>query len=461
MPAVSSGSQMVACGTTERTFMRARALRKARKQAPLSLESGGERGTVFYEESTLGGVAKMAAPSGDSEEEGEIEEAEGMGEKGIIQQSEAGISASGSRSLQWVPLVVSPMARRVQEWEVANQSVFRAGEQIEFVDEQGSVLRGTISGVTREDGMAGSAQRFGRPADFRVPVEVRAPPVYRFEERAQSGAVRPTSRETPSQDKETSDPILRITRTIPASRSASSGLVTEEEELDYEDEVPVLDVRAAPAQKAVSSGQAVQGDRLSSRRELAGSLRRGEVSKETSLASGGDSILGLNSKNVDIQVETEDGVTESKPEGLLSSTQVVTVAEIPWAGTRSGCAEDGGSQRVMGIRRVRMLELVQQSIAPSTRRSYEQAWLEFLKSGAVKREGGVEACEIRREDAIHFIMQQIELGLSAVTTSGKLCRGTRWRLFRLDSWALFRAVGGEASGIQAFWNAIGFRWSEN
>ncbi|KAJ1137926.1 hypothetical protein NDU88_004320 [Pleurodeles waltl] len=173
------------------------------------------------------------------------------------------------------------MVRRVQEWEVANQSVFRAEEQIEFVDEQGSVLRGTISGVTREDGSAGSAQvrlhfwqqdsrayhsgceaahvherhglatadqRLGRPAGFRVPVEIKAPPVHRLEERVQSGA------------------------TIPASRSAISGLVTEE--LDYEDEVPVLGVRAAAAQKATSSGWAVQCDRLSCRRELAGNLRR-------------------------------------------------------------------------------------------------------------------------------------------------------------------------------------------
>ncbi|KAJ1215125.1 hypothetical protein NDU88_002735 [Pleurodeles waltl] len=175
------------------------------------------------------------------------------------------------------------MVRRVQEWEMANQSVFRAGEQIEFVEEQGSVLRGTISGVTREDGSAGSAQlrldfwqqdsrafhsgceaahvherhglassdqRLGRPGGFRVPVEVRVPPVHRFEERAQSGAVRPTSKETPSQERGSSDPILRITQTIPASRSAISGLVTEEEELDYEDEVPVLGVQAAAAQKA-------------------------------------------------------------------------------------------------------------------------------------------------------------------------------------------------------------------
>ncbi|KAJ1090382.1 hypothetical protein NDU88_003515 [Pleurodeles waltl] len=272
--------------------------------------------------------------------------------------------------------------------------------------------------------MRSADQRLGRPAGFRVSVEVRAPPVHRFEERAQSGAGRPTSREIPSQERGSSDPILRITQTIPASRSAISGLVTDEEELDYEDEVPVLGVRAAAAQKATSSGRAVQGDRLSSRRELAGSLRR--------------------------------------------------VAEIPWAGTGSGCAEDGGSQGVMGIRRVRMLELVQQSIAPSTRRSYEQAWLEFLKSGAVKQEGGVEACEIQREDAIHFIMQQIEFGLSAVTISG--CVGgpdggcsvwivghsfVRWAEKQVASRHFGTQLGLDGARIRINWvGKSGKRWGE-
>ncbi|KAJ1214348.1 hypothetical protein NDU88_001967 [Pleurodeles waltl] len=282
------------------------------------------------------------------------------------------------------------------------------------------VLRGTISGVTREDGKSGSAQvrldfwqdsraypsgcntahvherhglasegqRFGRPADFPVLVEVRAPPAHRLEGRAQSGAVRPTARETLVRGIESSDSVSRVTQLIPASRSASSGLVPAEEELDYEDEVPVLDVRAVSAQKAVSRGRAVQGNRLSSQREVVGGLRRGEVSREASLLSRGDeSILGFNAKNVDvaIQVEAGDGVTESKLESSLNATPVVAVAEIPWAGTGSGCAEDSSSQGVMGIRRVRMLELIQQSIAPSTRKSYEQAWLEFLQSGAVKR----------------------------------------------------------------------------
>ncbi|KAJ1137470.1 hypothetical protein NDU88_003868 [Pleurodeles waltl] len=252
------------------------------------------------------------------------------------------------------------MVRRVQEWEVANKSVFKVGEQVEFVDEQGAVLRGTISGVASDDRRSGSAhvrldfwqqgaraylsgcskahvpeqhglasegQRFGRPADFSVPVEVRASPAHRFEERAQSGAVCPTARETPVYDFQSLDPVLRDTRVIPASWSASTGLVPKEEGLDYEDEeAPVLDVRAVSASKTVLSGQAVQGDRLASRREVVGGLRRGEVYGEADLLSRGESTLGRNAKNVDvaIQVETGDGLIESKPEGSINATQEVS-----------------------------------------------------------------------------------------------------------------------------------------
>ncbi|KAJ1137336.1 hypothetical protein NDU88_003747 [Pleurodeles waltl] len=401
MSAVPSGGRLVACGASARTYKRARTSRKAAKQAPLAVESGGERGDEHFEERPLGGAAKMAAPSGravfgslepdnlnvgvgqggakivesgiiiiDSEEEGEIEEVEGLSGKGNIEQSEASERAGGSRSLQWVPREVSPIVQRVQEWEVANKSVFMAWEQVEFVDEQGAVLRGTISGVTRDDGRSGSAQvrldfwqqgaraylsgcnkahvherhglasecqRFGRPADFPVPVEVRAPPAHQFEERAQSGAVRPTARETSVHDIESLDPFLRETRVIPASRSASSGLVPEEEELDYEYEAPVVDVRAVSAPKTVSSGQAVQGDCLSSRREVVGGLRRGEVSGEAGLLSRDESILGRNAKNVDvaIQVETGDGLTESKPEGSFNATPVVTGLDPRCYGTHS------------------------------------------------------------------------------------------------------------------------------
>ncbi|KAJ1155006.1 hypothetical protein NDU88_007743 [Pleurodeles waltl] len=120
--------------------------------------------------------------------------------------------------------------------------------------------------VPEQHGLALEGQRLGRPADFSVPVEVRAPPAHRVEERAQSGAVRPTSRETSVHEFESFDHVLRDTRGIPASQSASTGLVPKDE----------TTVQAVSAPK--TSGQAVQGDRLSSRREVAGGLRRGCVS---------------------------------------------------------------------------------------------------------------------------------------------------------------------------------------
>ncbi|KAJ1190378.1 hypothetical protein NDU88_007116 [Pleurodeles waltl] len=114
----------------------------------------------------------------------------------------------------------------------------------------------------------------------------------------------------------------------PSMESAFSGLVTEEEELDYEEEVPVSGVQSVAAQKATTSGQAVQGDRLSCHRDLAGNLRRGEVSRESGLggASCGDTMMVVqNAKNVDvaIQVEAGDGAKESKLEGSTSTTQAV------------------------------------------------------------------------------------------------------------------------------------------
>ncbi|KAJ1083433.1 hypothetical protein NDU88_003592 [Pleurodeles waltl] len=148
-----------------------------------------------------------------------------------------------------------------------------------------------------------------------------------MEERAQSGAVRLTARDLASRDGGSLDLILSVHETFSDSRSAILGFIAEEE-LDYEEDIPGSGEKAVAVHQATASGQVVQGDHLSGRRDVATNLRR--------------------------------------------------VAEIPWAGTRSGCTEDGGSQGIMGIRRVRMLQLVQQSVALSTRKSYTQAWLEFL-----------------------------------------------------------------------------------
>ncbi|KAJ1208283.1 hypothetical protein NDU88_003669 [Pleurodeles waltl] len=110
--------------------------------------------------------------------------------------------------------------------------------------------------------MATADQRLGRPAGLRVPVGVRAPPVHRVEERAQSGAVRLTTREASVREGGSLDPNLSVIWTIPASQSARSGLVIEEEELDYDEEVPVSGVQSVAVQKATTSGWAVQGDCL-------------------------------------------------------------------------------------------------------------------------------------------------------------------------------------------------------
>ncbi|KAJ1205570.1 hypothetical protein NDU88_000998 [Pleurodeles waltl] len=320
---VLSRGRMVACGESAHAFKRARTVQKAKKQAPLAVESGGEHGEDEFEERPLGGTAKMAAPSGeayfgsfesinpnlsigqkgggaeilgdniiiiDSEEEGEIEEVEGWTGKGV--------SSDGGR--------LGSAQVRLDLWQQGARAYLSGYKQARVPEQHGLALEG---------------QWLGRPADFSVPVGVRAPPAHQFEERVQSGVVRPTARETLVHELESSDHVLQDTRVIPASCSASTGLVHNEEELDYEDETTV---RAVSAPK--TRGQAVQGDRLSSRREVVGGLRRGEVSGQTGLLVSGESNLERNANNVDvaIQVETRVGLNESKPEGSLNATQVVT-----------------------------------------------------------------------------------------------------------------------------------------
>ncbi|KAJ1118287.1 hypothetical protein NDU88_006482 [Pleurodeles waltl] len=200
------------------------------------------------------------------------------------------------------------MVHRVQEWEVSNQLVLRAGEQVEFVDEQGTVIRGTICGATVDDGMAGSAQvrmdfwqqgerayrpgcdvahalggheaaaaeqRLGRPAVFHRTVEVRAPSGHRVEERAQPGAVRLTSREVSVSRAGYSASSVSGLQPVLAGQGALSGVASEEEALDYEEEVAV---QTAAVTKEPSSKRAVPGDRpAGSKKVLSGNLIRGEV----------------------------------------------------------------------------------------------------------------------------------------------------------------------------------------
>ncbi|KAJ1187791.1 hypothetical protein NDU88_004561 [Pleurodeles waltl] len=254
-------------------FKRRRTTQKCTRQAPSAIESDTEWMELVLDERTFGGAANMAAPSEDSEfltvevarqqlsgrqdratfsdREVVVIDSDEEGEEGKAAYSEAGrrvgfasagFRAKGGRMIQWVPRVTSPMLRRVQEWKVDNQSVFRAGEQVEFVDDHGTVLRGTICGAAMEDGRSGKAQvrlafrqpsqgayrpgcdspqvfggrevftvnqRLGRPSGLQqVPVGVRAPSGHWDEGRVKPGAVHLTSREAAVRESGSSDPNL-------------------------------------------------------------------------------------------------------------------------------------------------------------------------------------------------------------------------------------------------------------
>ncbi|KAJ1192099.1 hypothetical protein NDU88_001411 [Pleurodeles waltl] len=343
----------------------------------------------------------------DSEEEGEVLELQIEEGSGISGQFDRCLSVHSERVGRQTPKIISQVGQRVQEWEVADQSVFRAGGQVFFQDEQGMILKGTICGLASEYGGSGTArvghnvlgqdqraylsgcvaphvssghgvlvehQPSGRLAGGPIAVGVRAPLGRRVEERAQSGAVRLTVREVAPLELRSVESSARGLESRSHNRSAILG-GEEEEELDYGD-----DGEQVAVPQASTSGQAFQGERLS-RREVAANLSRGEG---FDTGNGGLALGGVRSgvrvlKNVDVAIQAGGEGKESKVGDSVSMVQEVTVAEVPWACAGSGCTEDGGSQGVVGVRRVRMLQLVQQSVAPSTRKSYEQAWLEFLR----------------------------------------------------------------------------------
>ncbi|KAJ1216724.1 hypothetical protein NDU88_004323 [Pleurodeles waltl] len=202
---------------------------RGRNQALPTLENSGERREPALEEKDLGGAGKMAATTDTSQDSIVIisdDKGEGQGEQ-MSEDCGGGLPTGllysrDGRLMQLVPRLVSPMLHKVQEWEVANQT----GEQVEFVDISGVVMRGTICGEASGDGKSGMAQvrldfwqpvngasqsgcdsphvlgghedqvatrLLGQPAcGKRLPVRVGAFSGHRLEERARPGAVRLT-----------------------------------------------------------------------------------------------------------------------------------------------------------------------------------------------------------------------------------------------------------------------------
>ncbi|KAJ1156591.1 hypothetical protein NDU88_009309 [Pleurodeles waltl] len=119
-----------------------------------------------FEERPLGGARKMAAPVSIVEDtviissKKEVEEQGGRssvdcGGKGTL---DGVFIYKEGKMIPWVPRVVSPMLHKVLAWEVDNQAVFKVGEQVQFMDSSGMVLRGTICGEASGDWKAGRAQ---------------------------------------------------------------------------------------------------------------------------------------------------------------------------------------------------------------------------------------------------------------------------------------------------------------
>ncbi|KAJ1119084.1 hypothetical protein NDU88_007270 [Pleurodeles waltl] len=339
--------------------------RSRAQHAQLALESEGSAQSLAKER-TLGGAANMAAPSGflsnadfreDSQpgvsrevgvdqtcedviivldSDDDLERGNELYGEGCSQNLPVslGLAVQGGRQVQWIPRQVSPMVHRVQEWEVSNQSILRPGEQVEFVDEQGTVIRGTICGAAVDDGMAGSAQvrmefwqqgerayrpgcdvahalggheavaaeqRLGRLAVFHRTVEARAPSGHRVEERAQPGAVRLTSRE---------------------------------EALDYEEEDAVQ--MAAVTEESLSK-RAVSGDRpAGGKKVLSGNLTRGEVTNVSGRAGAVSGNKSDNLSNVDVAIQVEDvGVQAGKIESSSGNSDLVSGIDSRHYGTHS------------------------------------------------------------------------------------------------------------------------------
>ncbi|KAJ1201914.1 hypothetical protein NDU88_005718 [Pleurodeles waltl] len=179
--------------------------------------------------------------------------------------------------------------------------------------------------VSSGHGVSVEHQRSGRPAGGPVSVGVRAPPGCRIEERAQSGAVRPTSREVVYLEARSLDQSTRVWEPRLDSRSAILG-GNEEEELDYGDETLRAGEQVVAVPQASTSGQAFQGDRLS-RREVAANLSRGEVfdTGNGGLAIDGGSRSGVRTlKNVDVAIQAGGEGKESKAVGSLGIVQEVT-----------------------------------------------------------------------------------------------------------------------------------------
>ncbi|KAJ1198383.1 hypothetical protein NDU88_002224 [Pleurodeles waltl] len=319
----------------------------------------------ILEEGQLGEAGKMAAPRDFIEDEVILisdEEIEVQGGHRVVRGAGNAISAGNSRQqvgkvVRRLPSVGGSMLHEVQPWDMGNQSMFRLGEQVEFIDKTGLVLKGTVCGKTSGDGSIGRAQvlldfwqseqgevipgcgtsgflgghgevtvhrQSGRLAGGQsLPVKVRAPSRHRFEGRVKSGAVYPTSREPDGLGTLGQGADSVFDEQPSTSRGASARVeCLEEELLDYDE----VEEQVIPASKGVvkemphTVPKVVRGDHFGSRHldMVAGSLPRGEEARSVLVGFGGgreDFGVGMRKGGENVggvsQVLRKDGVDVS------------------------------------------------------------------------------------------------------------------------------------------------------
>ncbi|KAJ1150515.1 hypothetical protein NDU88_003306 [Pleurodeles waltl] len=234
--------------------------------------------------------------------------------------------------------------KEVKESEVAEVGL-DLGEQVEFVDQDGSIFKGRVWGKSsgelkkgrfqvlqevrqrdvEEVGVGCGAPRFqgglkgltvhreaGRPSDgHSQPVKARAHLAHRGEERVKSGAAYLTARESSMSLMGHGAGSLDE---VPSTSRGAKGRweLQEEEDLNFEEE---MEDRALPVSSAVvtdiapSAAEVVRGDHPARRRQaVAGSLPRGEVGKGIggNLRGAMGGLLAKGGVDASIQVDSVD-----------------------------------------------------------------------------------------------------------------------------------------------------------
>ncbi|KAJ1175900.1 hypothetical protein NDU88_001185 [Pleurodeles waltl] len=413
-------------------FAHARSARKLRRALP-PVETGRERVTTSLEERALGGAHKMAAPlvsdwsddqvleesqSGTAgkmaapvgieddevviisdEEEGELRGPEGAGDQVLDVFIGAGMKGVDRRS-QSISKLFSPRSGKVQSGHLDKRAVFRLGEQVEFVDDSGRVLSGRVLGETS-----------GSSAGDRAIVQLDVSQAIWSE--GPSGC-----------------------DMLPASGGQGVKAVYRPSGRMVGDRSTPVKVRAPSAHRP--EGRARSGAvRLTSK----DAFRVCDAQPSTSQGAGDgwdewcDDLLDYD-EDLDFQVPSKQSEQfQKETPGAVQGGQVPEQSHVlSTSGFPRG--EEG-----LGVFGVTQGGSFGRGVSGGSRASYLQGEKDISHKvdaaiqANVVMEVGSDTLYYRQEDAVNFVMQQIERGLAAVIISGK-----DPLLTLVDQTSLYRAV---------------------